>query len=190
MDFELIKKLNWADLVVLLIIIRTLYIGQSRGFIVEIFKLLGLLTSIVISFHYYSRIADFLNARSPLPLDFADFISLLFLSTIIVLAFKFIRDGVLIFIKTEAKPALDKWAGFALSFLRAYMLSSLVLIVVFLSGLTYFQNSVKDSYSQGFLLNAAPRIYSGCFENLIVKFFPGEQLNTAIFDALESKNKK
>lgn len=190
MTFELIKKINWVDLLVLFIIIRTLYIGLSRGFIVELFKLLGILVSIVFSFHYYSTIADLLNSKSPLPLDFADFVSLLFLSTIIILVFKFIRDGLLLLIKTEAKPALDKWAGFILSTLRAFMLSSLIVILVFAAGLTYLQDSVRNSYSQSFILNIAPRIYSGCFENLIVKFFPSEQLNTSIFDALEVKNKK
>ncbi|MDP2939899.1 MAG: CvpA family protein [Candidatus Omnitrophota bacterium] len=186
MNFELLKKLNWVDICVFLFIVRTLYIGLKRGLVVEFFKLLGVYLAIVISFHYYARIANFLNSKSPLPLDFADFLSLLVLAGFIILVFKFIREGFTALIKAEAKPVFDKWAGFIFSLLRAFLLSSLVIVILFISNITYVTSSITNSFSQNYFLNLAPRIYSGCFENLIVKLFPSEQLNQSLFDSLES----
>ncbi len=187
---ELINKINWLDVLVFLLFIRTLAIGIKRGLIVEFFKLLGVLTAIVISLHYFSRLGAFLNSKSPLPLEFADFISLLFISFLTILLFKFIRDGITVLVKTEVNPAADKWLGFILSILRSFALSSLVLIIIFSTNVAYLKASVKGSFSQGYILNIAPRFYSGCFESLIAKFFPNEQLNTAIFDLLEPKEKE
>ncbi len=187
---EFINKINWLDVVIFLIFLRTLAIGIKRGVIIEFFKLLGLLVSIVISFHYFSRLGNFLNSKSPLPLEFADFVSLIFISSLLILLFKFIRDGITVLVKTEVKPAADKWLGFILSVLRAFVLSSLILIILFCTNIAYIKASVKNSFSQGYILNIAPRLYSGCFESLFVKFFPSEQLNTAIFELLEPKEKE
>lgn len=186
MNFEFLKKLNWVDIFVILFFLRTLYIGLKRGFVVEFFKLLGVLVAVVVSLHYYTRIGDFLNAKSPLPLDFADFISLLVLASLITLLFKFIRDGFTVLFKTEVKSSINKAGGFLFSSLRAFALGSLILILMFSTTLTYFKDSIRNSFSQGIFLKIAPRIYSTCFENIMVKFFPNEQLNTSIFDSIES----
>lgn len=190
MTFELIKKINWVDLFILIVFIRTLYIGLKRGFIVEFFKLLGLLFAVVIAFHYYTRIADFLNSKSPLPIDLADFVSLALLSCAVVLIFKFMRDAFLFLVKAEMNPTLDKWLGFILSAFRSFVLSSFIIVLFISSGITYLQASTRESLSQSYLLNVSPRLYSSCFENLIVKFFPAEQINPTIFDNLEAKDKK
>lgn len=189
MNLELLSKLNWVDVLVIIVFLRSIYIGLKRGLIVEFFKLLGVIVAIVVSFHYYSHIADFLNAKSPLPLDLADFVSLLFLSALIIVLFKFIRDGFNVLVKAEVKSFFDKFAGFILSLLRAFSLSSLTLIILFSTNLDYLKSSVNDSSSKNYLMNIAPRIYSSCFESFLVKFFPKEELNTTIFDALEIEQK-
>ncbi len=190
MNFEFLKKINWVDIFVILIFLRTIYIGLKRGLIVEFFKLLGVLVAATISFHFYTRIADFLNSKGPLPLDLADFFSLLVLSSVVILFFKFFRDGFNILIKAEVKPFFDKSAGFILSALRAFALSSLILVIMFFTNIDYLKASVKDSFSQSFLLRLSPRIYSSCFEGLMAKFFPDEQLNTTVFDSLETEVEK
>lgn len=190
MNPELINKINWVDIFVIIIFLRTLYIGLRRGLVVEFFKLSGVFCASILSFHYFPHIGNFLNAKTPLPLDLADFIGLLFLSSLIILLFKFIREGFTAFIKTEVKTALDRWLGFIFSGLRAFILSSLILVILFFTNITYLQASIKNSFSQRFILNLAPRLYSSSFENLMVKFLPNEQLNTALFDRLEPPQTK
>lgn len=57
--FALLRQLNAADIVFIIIVFRILYIAFENGFVVECFKLTGIVLATYIGLHYYSRLAVF-----------------------------------------------------------------------------------------------------------------------------------
>lgn len=185
MKNELIRQLNWVDIVIIIIIIRTVFMGFKKGLMVETFKLLGTLFAIFISLHYYSSISNFISSRMPLPVEFLDLIAIISLIIIVLIVFKFMRDGLLILFKTEPLAALDRWGSLILGFIRGCFLSSLVILLIFLSSIEYSQNSVRGSLSSKYFLELSPKTYAFIFDNIFSKLPSEEKINSAIFEKLE-----
>ncbi|MFH1201960.1 MAG: CvpA family protein [Candidatus Omnitrophota bacterium] len=181
------KNLNWIDILVLTIILRTSYIGLRRGFVIEFFKGIGLFFGLFISLHYYSKLTEFLNKLTPVPADFLEPLVLLSILILIVLGFKFIRDAILLLFKIEPKTYLDRWGGAFLGIVRSVLVASLVLLGLVFFPIDYFKKSIFGSTMGVTLVKVAPRVYESSFENFFRLFFPQEELNKAIFIKLEKK---
>lgn len=177
------SRLNWVDVVVLVIFLRIILIALNKGLMIEIFKMIGIICTIFVSLHYYINLSDFISSRSPLPSDFADFISFSCLSVFVLMSFKFFRDGILVLVKIHPLEALDRWGSVLLGMVRGVFVASLILIAIFISTIDYLQESVETSYSHRFFLGVAPRVYASIFEGMISRLSPGEELNSEIFKA-------
>ena len=104
MPEQIILRLNWVDIVCVVILARAVYIGLHHGIVIETFKLFGVFSAVVIAMHYFAAMTNFLH----LPEDFGFFVSFVLMVAIIITVFKFIRDGVLVLIKVEAQSVFDK----------------------------------------------------------------------------------
>ena len=90
---ETLTKFNWVDIVIICLVLTTVYKGSRKGFIIEVFKLLGLLAAIYASLHYFSLASDRLLGLWPgLGVIFTDFICFLSLSLAGYLAITAIRS--------------------------------------------------------------------------------------------------
>jgi len=181
----LIKQLNWVDLFFLILLMRIIYIGIKKGLVVEFFKTLGVILSLFLSLHYYTRLGDFIHAKSSLPLEFADFVSFVFLVMIGYLLFLILRTAFLLLIKVEPVNLINRWGGAILGILRGILTVSLLISVLCLSTIKYFEESSKKSFSSNYLSRVAPKTYEFIFKNLFVKFASQERFNEAIFEVLE-----
>ena len=186
---EIVNSLNWVDIFMGVILIRAIYIGIRRGFVIEILKLIGVLFAIFISLHYYSGISTFLQNKVHLPKAPADFFSYGFLWAVVILIFKFIREGLTILFKVEAHSAFDKWGGLVLSLVRGLFLCSLMVLFLRLSTIEYLTRNLERSLSASRLVSLAPRFYEACYDNFISKFFPSEELNKSVFPLTDFKEK-
>jgi len=184
-----ISNINWLDIFVLTLLLRTSYIGLRRGFVAEFFKGLGVFLGLVISLHYYYRVSCFICKYTHMSPDFAEFLACLSLSLLIILAFKFIRDAILFLFKIEPKSFLDKSGGIILGLLRAILIISLILFNLNLARINYFKKSIAESLTGSRLIKVGPNIYEWSFENFIRLFFPGEELNKAVFESLAEEEK-
>lgn len=178
--WEGIKDTNWIDIFVVIILLRSTYIGIKKGFAVELLKICALVANIFISFHYYVRFAEALRARISIPEDFLEFISFVFLLGILSFVFKFIRFGFFYFLKVETSNFLNKTVGFILGFLRGIMWASIFLFVFFLSGQSYLKGSIIESFSGLRIAKISSGIYRFSFEKIISKFFPQEEFNDKV----------
>ncbi|MFA5059025.1 MAG: CvpA family protein [Candidatus Omnitrophota bacterium] len=186
MPTEIIKSLNWIDILVGLIAVRIIYIGIKNGFVTELFKLLAVVSSIFISLHYYTKLADFLNEKIHLSLSVAEFIAFGSLWVIVMVVFKFLRDGFLMLLHIEAHSVLDRWGGLVLSVVRALLLCSLTLLFLTVTGVEYFKKNIDKSLTGERLLSLSPKIYEVSFNGLVKKFFPDEEINGAALDLRDS----
>ena len=182
---DIIRKLNWVDILVLFLIIRICYVAAKTGFTLEIFKLLGSAAALFISMHYYTVVSDLFRPRGAeqkMPLEFLDFISFILLAGLTYIAFILIRKAVFQFIKMEAVSALNKWGGLILGAARVFLVSSLLIFAMVISSINYLQQSALSSYSGKYLFKACISTYSSIWGGLMSKFMTKEKINKTVFE--------
>lgn len=183
---ETLTKFNWIDIVVVALILIMSYRGFKKGFIVEMFKLSGIVLSIYVSLHYFSRASDFLEQRFPIvKLVYWDFICFTILAVMSYLAMVAARDIFCRFVKVEAASGLNKWGGLAAGFFRGSLTASMLFLLFYFSTVTYLKESVKKSYLGSQSVVTDVKVYEFIFNNIASKFSPGDKLNQGIYEVLE-----
>ena len=189
MALEIINKINWVDLVAIIIIFRICYVSLKSGFSAEIFKLLGTTASAYLSLHYFTLFSDWLVSHLNIkigakfmPLEFMDFVCFVILAVLGYLVFIGLRLAFYRFVKMQAVPRLNKWGGLVLGITRAYLLASLIVIGLAISTIPYLRDSAVDSYSGRRLFKAAPAAYSWMWNKVFSKFMSREEFNKTIFE--------
>jgi len=107
---EILTKINWVDILVVIIMIRTTYIAFQDGLSHEIFPLISTVFTIVLSLHYYEKIAVFISQNLfsiSLPiLDWLSFTFLVIITSILFKIFKIVLDKI---IKVTWHPLIEKF---------------------------------------------------------------------------------
>lgn len=189
MILKIIKQFNWVDIFVVILLFRTTYSAIKRGIFIEFFKLLGTLLSCYLSLHYFTRIGDFFEARIPtpptVPLEIWDFLAFLILMILGYLIFVILRETFFRFVKTEAVSILNRWGAVILGVTRGFILTSLIIFILSIPVINYFENSVADSFSGKWLIKVSTGVYSYFCKNLISKFIPKEEFNKVVLEVQE-----
>ncbi|OGX31420.1 MAG: hypothetical protein A3G37_02170 [Omnitrophica WOR_2 bacterium RIFCSPLOWO2_12_FULL_46_30] len=183
---ETLTKFNWIDIVVAALVLIMSYRGFKKGFIVEMFKLSGIVLSIYVSLHYFSRASDFLYQRFPIiKLINWDFICFTILAVMSYLAMAAARNIFCRFVKVEAASGLNKWGGLAAGFFRGSLTASMLFLLFYFSTVAYLKESVKKSYLGSQCVVSDVKVYEFIFNNIVLKFSPGDKLNQGIYEVLE-----
>ncbi len=194
MFLSIVKQFNWVDILVVILLFRIGYIAIKNGLPAELFKLLGIISAIYLSLHYYTALSDWIRAHiaaeKKMPLEFLDFLVFLVLAILGYLIFVLLRSIFYRFIKMEAVPRLNKWGGLALGVARGFLLVGLVIFMLVISSISYLKNSVKNSYSGRQLFNVATSTYSWLWNAIASKFMPGEKFNRTILEVQENLAQK
>jgi uncharacterized membrane protein required for colicin V production len=177
---------NWVDFLIMGAIVRMCFIGMRTGVAIELFKLLSLWVTTVVSFHIYTTpLSDYLNSKLPaLPLDAGDVFVFVCLLGIITILFRVVRESFFLLVKIEAHNVLDRWAGLAIGCLRGFWVASIALFVMTISTVNYLEVSAKSSLFGSKLLSMAPSIYRTSYEGFVAKFIPYGDVNPAVDQAL------
>lgn len=159
---NIITKINWVDILVIIILFRVTYVAFQSGLSHEIFPLFATAGTLVLSLHYYHPIAVFLNQNAMrLPVQLLDLLSFLVLLLGLGIVFKFIGVFVDKVIKVTWHPVVEKFGGLVIGMLRACVVASIVLAILVLIPLPYLQKSIRDRSMTGmYFLGIGPGIYS------------------------------
>lgn len=185
MILDIAKQFNWFDIVVVILFLRICYVGTKSGFLVELFKILGTVFAIYLSFHYFTVTSDLIKDSFPFklsPIEFVDFLCFISLAILGYLVFLVLRMVILHFIKMEAIPKLSRWGGLFLGVWRSFLFTSLVVFILVISTFGYFKKSADTSYTAKFLFKIAPAVYSGLWNGFASKFMAKEELNQTALD--------
>ena len=158
---ELITRINWVDVLVVILMLRISYVAFRDGLSHEIFPFFGVIIVVIFSFHYYARIGAFLSQATNMLPEITNFLS--FLTLVIALGFlvRLLKGLLEKIIKVQWHPVIEKFGGVAVGIMRAYIVTSLVLTVLALMPLSYLQWSIRDKSLTGkYVLMAGPEIYS------------------------------
>ncbi len=127
---EVLSHLNWVDLIAIIIVVRTLYIGVRKGLLIEMFKLAGFSLGIFLAVTQFRQWGAALSEKSALPLQESEVISFLALLAMVYSATLILR---LLFVRLFSGQTIGWWprlAGGCVGVLRG------CLVVLFLVVLT------------------------------------------------------
>ena len=160
---EMLSKLNWVDLVVLIIMFRTVYVAVMDGLSHEIFPLIASIFNITISLRYYEDLGMLMSKSFfNFPVSVTNFLAFVALTIGIALVFKIVRSMLDFIFKVTWNPVIEKIGGFVCGLLRALVVTSMVLIMLALIPVPYLTESIRDKSVTGmYYLRVGPTIYSG-----------------------------
>ncbi|MEM7816568.1 MAG: CvpA family protein [Candidatus Aenigmatarchaeota archaeon] len=152
---EIIKYLNFIDLLLIFLFFRIIYIALLKGVIKELVKLISVLISSLIAFHYYSFFSKkFENIFSFLNLKYFNFISFILLFLGINLTISLISKILFVFLKQHTPSPEEKFFSFCIGCVRFAMLSS-----IFIFCFSLANNYVLKSFSSRLFKNLASGFY-------------------------------
>lgn len=177
---DLLKNLNWIDVVIALFLIWCVFRAVKNGLIKELFKFFGLVFALFITFHYYYDLASFFVSRTPLTQATAEVSVFIVLWLLGTLVFRFIETGIFLLFTIEANSLIDKWGSVLFAIIRSAIVGSMLLYMLLLFQHSYLQKLTLQSFSHRGLLQVAPKVYGGVYRYIIYNFFPDERPNAHI----------
>jgi len=158
---QILSKLNWVDIVVLILMVRMSYVALMDGLSHEIFPFFGSLTVFVLSLHYYTRLGDAISRNlGNMPSELSNCLSFIILVMALGLVVKFIKIILDKIVKVKWHPVIEKFGGLFVGMAKAYIITAMVLTILALIPLSYLQWSVKERSLTGkYVLMAGPETY-------------------------------
>ena len=181
----MLKQVNWIDIFVVILLLRSIYVAIKNDFSIELFKLLGTVFAAYLSLHYYLIFSDYIASRTGInniPSAYLTSFSIIALAIVGYLVFVLLRSVFYRLINMEVAPKLNKWGGLLFGLSRGLLLISLIIFILVTSGSGYLKVSVRTSYSGKRLLKIAPSVYSGLWHNIASKFFTQEKFNQTVLE--------
>lgn len=156
---SLLGRINWIDVFVVIVLIRTSYIGLSRGFSTEIPRFLSLSLVIVLTYYYYNGLGQFLSKYPLITPEMINALAFIFLVVIFALLFKLVCIFVRFAIRIKGPDTFELVGGIVIGVIRGLLLASLILGCLKLLFPSYLNESIyKNSFSGPKIVNLAPGV--------------------------------
>jgi uncharacterized membrane protein required for colicin V production len=181
---EFLKRLNWIDILVLILLVRVVYISAKTGFVIEFMKMLGVLFSCFFAFHFYTKLASYLASCTNMAQASLEVVSFLVIWLVVFWLCQLARNGLFVVFTVQTLSLVDRWGAAVVSLIRFFLTASMVLYVFLASGYAYMEKMTVSSFSQKYVLKVAPTVYFKTVNGFVVKFFPEQKVNPAVTDEL------
>jgi uncharacterized membrane protein required for colicin V production len=158
---DMLSKVNWVDILVVIIMLRTIYMSFQNGLSHEIFPLFGAVLKLILALHFYSKLGSVLHRSiSFISVSVCNMASFLAIVLIVGFTMMFLKGLVDAIIKVTWHPLIEKIGGMVVGVIKGAISASMVLIFLALVPLSYLQSSIKDKSLYGMLfLKIGPAIY-------------------------------
>lgn len=166
---DIIRQINWIDVLAVIIIVRISYVSLQEGLTHEIFPLIGTILVLVFGLHYYTTLGEVISRNLfKMPIQLGNSLGFLVLVIGTWLVFGILNALLNKIVKVQWHPLIEKFGGVTAGVVRAFITTSLVLIILALAPLPYFQRSIRDKSVTGmYFLRIGPSIYTSAS-----KYFP------------------
>ena len=164
--------INWIDVLVLIILVRTSYVGWYRGLAYEIFRLAGIVVTFLVALSFYDDLGHLVSQYSPIPTSAAYLICFLLLLLVITLILRITyrvleKVGKLVF-----HPAVDRYGGFVFGICRGMVAAGLLVAALSILPFGYIQESIETNSLLSKHLRKITRAVSRMFPRIEVQL-PG-----------------
>jgi uncharacterized membrane protein required for colicin V production len=159
---EILTRINWVDVLVVILILRMSYVAFSSGLSHEIFPFFGVLAVFALSLRYYKPLAAAISGNlGGIPSEISDCLSFMVLVAALGLIVKFVKVILDKIVKVQWHPVIEKFGGLFVGMLKAYLITAMVLTMFAMIPLPYLQWSVKERSLTGkYILLAGPETRS------------------------------
>ncbi len=141
---EAFQRINWVDILIVILLIRTSYIGARTGLSTEIFKMIGVLLGLFFGMKYYSLIGSWMASKVSFPPEVSEGIAFLILFLISILSLKLLSLGLQKIVKLTFADKLNKWGGFVIGLLRGGLILSILFAFFGIIQIDYLVKSVEE----------------------------------------------
>jgi len=174
---EIIKNINWLDIVVLVLVVRGVYMGVKRGLTAELFNFFGIIISLVLAIQWYSQVADVLILNFSLPTWLSKLLCFVVIAQIIRIAFKYSLTLLLKILNIQFIPQLEKIGGGTIGFGRGIIAAGILILALSFIPNDYMKESIQTkSFTGGFLIKVTEKIYTS-----LIFWLPEQEQESAIF---------
>lgn len=157
---EVFQRINWVDVFVVILLIRTSYVGARTGLSTELFKIIGILLGLYLGIRFYAALGASINSKISLPPELADGLSFLILILLSIISLKLVGMGLTKVVKLTFADKVDKWGGFIFGLLRGSIILSLIFMFSGIIQIDYFTKSIEERSLTGpFFQKVAPFTY-------------------------------
>lgn len=141
---QTLQSLNWVDLLIMVIVLRTCSTGARLGFGPELYRLFGSIVTIVVGFHYYEPIAQGIVSFISLPRWLSRFIVLSLLLIIFRALFKYTAIFIFKFLTIRLPEQIEKVGGSVIGGVRGVLFGGFVLAILLQLPISYLNNSISE----------------------------------------------
>lgn len=158
---NIMTKVNWVDIIVLILMVRMSYVAFMDGLSHEIFPFFGTLAVYLLSLNYYPRLGEAISQNlGNMPSEISNCLSFIILIVTLGFIVKFVKIILDKIVKVQWHPVIEKFGGFFVGIAKAYIITAMVLTMLVLIPLSYLQWSVKERSLTGkYILMAGPEAY-------------------------------
>ncbi|MBU1146862.1 MAG: CvpA family protein [Candidatus Omnitrophica bacterium] len=153
-------RVNWVDILFVILLVRTGYVGLRGGFLPEICRFLGLLTAFLFSFNNYTSLSYLISTYTRWLGARPDILSFLVIFLAILVIFKVVNIFVRIFLSGENLSRPNALVGSALGLARGVLIAGLIHTLFINGPFQYLARSAQDrSFSGQYVSYVLPFVY-------------------------------
>src|SRR3989338_3088823 len=109
---EILSKLNWVDILVIILMIRIIYVGFQEGLSHEVFPVISAFLTTIVGLRYYAKIGAFISENIvSVPLEVSNFSVFLTLTAAVALVLKALKVFLNKIISVRWHPFLEHVGG-------------------------------------------------------------------------------
>ncbi|MDP3790581.1 MAG: CvpA family protein [Candidatus Omnitrophota bacterium] len=158
---QILSRINWVDIVVLILMVRISYVAFMDGLSHEIFPFFGTVAVFILSLHYYTGLGEAISQNlGNMPAEVSNCLAFIILVVTLGFIIKFIKIILDKMVKVQWHPVIEKFGGLFVGILKAYVIIAMIVTILALIPLSYLQWSVKERSLTGkYILMAGPEIH-------------------------------
>lgn len=174
---EVLKSLNWLDVVAAAILLRAGYLGVKNGLTAELFRFIGTALSLVLAIQWYSQVAEILILNLALPAWLAQFLCFIIITQLIQVIFRYSLIVLLKVLNIQFVVRLEKIGGGIIGLGRGILVAGILILALSFIPSDYMAESIYDkSFSGLFLVKAMERTYKS-----LTFWMPEDKIEESIF---------
>ncbi|MEA3560568.1 MAG: CvpA family protein [Candidatus Omnitrophota bacterium] len=167
---NILKYINWVDILIIIWLFRSAYVGLETGMWHQLLGLIGVVAAIFIPFRSYAKLSGYLSGNFSFSASLANIVSFISLLIAVIIVIGLIRKISKKLVKVEFISVLESIGGSIIGLVQASLMSGLILLVFTWLSITLRGAIVDRSYLGSRLINAPVLIYDG-----LVKLYPMEE---------------
>ncbi len=158
---DIITQANWIDILILILLFKISYIGFIRGASLELFPLLGTYITMVVAYHFYRPLGNFVSSVIPIPAIYLMSISFAAIAIVLRLIYNMTLQHSSKTMNGQASSLFGKIGGLALGSARATLMVFIILTLLRAMPITYINTSVNEgSFLAGDISKPGEAVYT------------------------------